>query len=294
VRTDAERAFREQLREQGFGCAAEVLVARSREGVALPITAPLDVMTPGVSRLGGPSEVPVGFDFPQGPAGESTFLLQVNLAELPQSLRPDLLPDHGLLSFFNAIHGPSRGGVDDWSAAKVFWFEDPLKCSLVPRSSDSPAYELGLDAIFVPAVDDETCTLAGSVCEFDRETYVQSFYGTPKIAHTQSVVDRISEGKSFLTQFDRSWESWLLGHAHPRQSDKLPEDGPLEYLIDHSDTLETLRDTAQAIARDGILLLQLDSGPTHTWGDVGRMYWFISEQDLRDRRFDRVWSTWDC
>jgi len=44
------------------------------------------------------------------------------------------------------------------------------------------------------------------------------------------------------------------------------------------------------------LLLQVDSD-VHTgmvWGDEGRIYFWIHEADLREKRFDRVWLRLQC
>jgi uncharacterized protein YwqG len=45
-------------------------------------------------------------------------------------------------------------------------------------------------------------------------------------------------------------------------------------------------------ASDWVLLLQLDSDPSANlnWGDAGMLYFWIPRQDLRDKRFDRVWA----
>lgn len=57
---------------------------------------------------------------------------------------------------------------------------------------------------------------------------------------------------------------------------------------------------ARELARDAgrwRLLLQIDSdeeGPGWMWGDVGRLYYCVHEDDLRDRRFDRSWCVEQC
>ena len=45
------------------------------------------------------------------------------------------------------------------------------------------------------------------------------------------------------------------------------------------------------------LLLQVDSdeeGTGFMWGDMGRIYYWIRESDLRERRFDRSWLILQC
>lgn len=50
-------------------------------------------------------------------------------------------------------------------------------------------------------------------------------------------------------------------------------------------------------AADWRLLLQIDTdedGPGWMWGDVGRIYFWVKEQDLRSLRFDDAWLVFQC
>lgn len=49
-------------------------------------------------------------------------------------------------------------------------------------------------------------------------------------------------------------------------------------------------------ARDWRLLLQIDSDDRSgmMWGDVGRLYYWIRANDLREGRWDRVWMVLQC
>lgn len=47
-------------------------------------------------------------------------------------------------------------------------------------------------------------------------------------------------------------------------------------------------------ASDWKLLLQLYEVGDMMWGDAGALYWFIYEEDLLARRFDRVWMIMQC
>ncbi len=54
--------------------------------------------------------------------------------------------------------------------------------------------------------------------------------------------------------------------------------------------------TLEPGAADWRLLLQLDSddNPKWMWGDAGRLYFWIREQDLAERNFSRVWCIEQC
>ena len=49
-------------------------------------------------------------------------------------------------------------------------------------------------------------------------------------------------------------------------------------------------------SRQWRLLLQIDSDDSAEmmWGDVGRVYFWIREEDLRQARFDRTWTILQC
>jgi uncharacterized protein YwqG len=52
----------------------------------------------------------------------------------------------------------------------------------------------------------------------------------------------------------------------------------------------------EAGAADWRLLLQVDSDENATmmWGDTGRVYFWMRDEDLRAARFERVWTILQC
>ena len=49
-------------------------------------------------------------------------------------------------------------------------------------------------------------------------------------------------------------------------------------------------------AADWQLLLQIDSDPNTgmMWGDVGKLYFLMNSEDLRNRNFDAAWLILQC
>ena len=50
-------------------------------------------------------------------------------------------------------------------------------------------------------------------------------------------------------------------------------------------------------AKDWILLLQIDSEDEKTgmmWGDVGRLYFWIKREDLKNKNFNKSWMILQC
>jgi uncharacterized protein YwqG len=90
---------------------------------------------------------------------------------------------------------------------------------------------------------------------------------------------------------------------------KLEEDTPRHWLLGYhyniqsaanAEAMQTLFGLSweQAVerAQELVLLLQLDSDLTAEmeWGDVGTLYFWIHQDDLAARRFDKVWMTLQC
>lgn len=86
----------------------------------------------------------------------------------------------------------------------------------------------------------------------------------------------------------------LLGHADAIQGDMQLECQLASHGVDcggvpdeHDPRVARLA----AGAADWQLLLQIDSEPlaSMTWGDVGRLYWWLRAEDLRARRWEAAW-----
>ncbi|HVP71666.1 MAG TPA: YwqG family protein, partial [Gemmatimonadaceae bacterium] len=91
----------------------------------------------------------------------------------------------------------------------------------------------------------------------------------------------------------------VLGHAIPVQGDMQVECQLVTnglYCGDPSGYGDPRAAALRPGARDWRLLFQLDSdeGAGLMWGDVGRLYFWMREQDLSDGRFDRAWMQLQC
>jgi uncharacterized protein YwqG len=118
-------------------------------------------------------------------------------------------------------------------------------------------------------------------------------YGTPNFDAYCALCNELTQGGGLI-------QHRLLGHAQPIQNAmelecQLASNGlycgdPLGYESEQARMLE-------ADAANWRLLLQMDTdeeGPGWMWGDVGRIYFWIKQQDLAARRFDDVWLILQC
>ena len=240
----------------------------------------------GRSRLGGEPDLAPEVAWPEWQGRPLGFLAQVDLAEVP---RPepggDLLPPEGLLSLFFDVdperqpwgYDPAHrgGGRVLWSPASAELerrrVPDGLPDELRPREHALDfAVELTLpDSWSWPG---ERLDLSPEEDEayFDLGEAVIEAHGGDEPQHR------------------------LLGHP-----DQIQNDMQLEcQLVTHglnvgdSDGYQDPR-AAELVpgAVDWRLLAQIDSDDAARleWGDLGRVYFWIREQDLRARRFDAAW-----
>lgn len=235
----------------------------------------------GLSKLGGLPDLPAGVAWPATPQGRPlNFLAQVNLAEVTGFDVDKLLPDKGLLYFFYDAEEQVWGDIDQAGGWKVIY--DQGGEELAPRSAPGtlqvfPEYSLKpFLEVTLPASDAP---------------------GMPSLSWGES--DRyldLQEKVALLYGDENEPIHRLLGNPDDIQGDMRVE------AELHSRGLEwTLEASAAAeeAAKDWVLLFQVDSDEQADdqgmmWGDAGRVYFLIKQDDLRSLNFDRVWVIMQC
>jgi uncharacterized protein YwqG len=91
----------------------------------------------------------------------------------------------------------------------------------------------------------------------------------------------------------------LLGHADPIQGEMELECELVTHGIHCGDPKGYADPRAKELeknAHEWWLLLQVDSDDRASmmWADLGRVYFWIREEDLRERRFERAWAILQC
>lgn len=237
------------------------------------------------SRIGGAPDLPENFQWPQWNDEPLAFLVQIDLAEIGrQSVLPDL-PVNGLLYFFYDQE-QSTWGFDpaDKGSWKVFHSDSAARL----KRTDPPAGLLQHGRFGEKRIEFRTVT-------------------------TYPGIDRISE--QVLNMSDETWDEvdelqardfaglprhQLGGLPNPVQNDDMEREcqfasnginvgGPEGYASPEAKALE-------AGAADWVLLLQLDTDDDigMMWGDVGTLYFWIREQDLKAGEFSRCWMVLQC
>lgn len=219
---------------------------------------------------GGAPDAALSQPWPQWQGDPLAFLAQIDLAAVTAAGGPDWLPADGVLLFF---YGPDeRWGFDPADrGAWVVMLGQPGTAPTMP-----PVYPL---------------------------RHLQ-----PVAAQSYPQPDRLRQ--QFEAEHDNSWENaWAFadpaepahkigGYPDPVQGDEMELEcqlasngvdvgSPEGYASDAAKRLESGR-------ADWRLLLQIDSDDAVMWGDVGKLYFWIREQDARAGDFSAAWLVLQC
>lgn len=249
----------------------------------------------GASRIGGTPDVPPGWDWPlwapkkipefrshPGHSAPLGFIAQIDLAALPRF--DDALPDQGWLYFFYDRYCEPWGfDPDDRGACRVLYatgdrsrlLRAELPSDLEKEHRAYPcAVEARLDLTIAQSPDELDCRTPAF------ETY---FRVIDEFAAERGPTQHRMLGPAQNIQGEMELECQLVSHG---------------IYCGNADGYESAR--AQKLregARDWRLLLQIDTdeeGPGWMWGDLGRIYFWIKQQDLRALQFDKAWLIFQC
>jgi uncharacterized protein YwqG len=275
-------AWERLLTEAGLGRHVPGLRPAVRSAVRLE-TARADAVPPGQSRIGGAPDLPADFEWPSFGGKPLLFLAQLDLAEVRRTHASPLLPEGGTLWFFYSDDQPWGFDPKDAGGHRVVYRPPgtPLTPSAPaagpPSATPFPACRLTFVAYDdLPELD--THPLPGAA-ELEQEAYI--------------------EAREYLASGGGSSSHKLLGHANVVQHTmelecELVANGL--YCGDASGYADPRAKALEASSREWRLLLQLDSDDTADmmWGDLGRVYFWIREADLRDGRFEKTWLVLQC
>lgn len=274
-----------RLRAAGLHRHAAALTALARASVRLvPIAAEDADLSLGTSKLGGEPDLPADTTWPSLRNTPLAFVAQINLAETQGFDAASVLPVDGLLSFFYAAAGQQIWGYDpaDAGAWAVLYSPagQPLTRSDQPRrlpqhvrfgamhlTSHSELTFPGWESLDVERV---------GMSRDELDAYADLFgFGE------QGPIHRLL-GRPDPIQNDMQMECQLVSHGI--------------YCGDGTDDDDPRAAGLWAGAADWRLLLQIDSenGIGMRWGDAGRLYFWLTEQSLADRHWDRAWLILQC
>ena len=276
-------AYRARLVDAGLGRYADALVAAARPGIRLEVDRSLDHEAVGASRLGGDPDLPPGAEWPRKDGAPLSFVAQLDLAAVTRHDGEGVLPGVGLLSFFYDATTQEAWGFDpadrgSWDVRHLPAGQQLLR---TPAPDDLAADGRLIGVAFRPRAE---------LCSPPYESRVVELLGMSE-AELDAYGDLLEPGDEAIHR--------ALGHPDPVQGEM-----QLECQLASNGVFvggpEGYRDPRVldlgAGADDWRLLLQVDSDDATDmmWGDAGRIYFWIRDQDLRAGRFEDCWVILQC
>lgn len=254
------------LAQESLHDHVEALVALGRPGLRLISAEGTGRRVDGrrarrIGKLGGHPHLPSGFTWPRWGGVPLAFVAQLNLAKVPRRIRPKGLPKDGRLLFFALISPWNSNGSGfeqtcQWHVAHIP-AGVPTERALFPWDLDS---EARLYRQPVRAVADWTPARADSP-------------SVKALGLTKRQEDAYRKALGWVDEYETVHR--LLGNPEEIKGGVLASDA--EKLLTGT---RAKKDTDLAAWR---LLLQVDSdheGHGVVFGDAGRIFWMIREEDL--------------
>jgi len=214
------------------------------------------------------------------------FVGQVNLRGVSE-LVPGVLPPEGVLSFFYHPEQTAWGfDPGDRGSSRVYWFPDVRE--LTTARLPDPLPEHGRFQP-VPLTPHESISLAR-----DRALDVEALRLSDE--EDDRYFDFLQE---WYARHGSDPQHQLLGHPSAIQGEMQLECQLVTGGV-YCGGPEAFKDPRCAVlepgARDWRLLAQFDSDDQAgmMWGDVGMLYYWIREADLKARNFDQAWMILQC
>ena len=286
--------LKQEMYDRGLGSYYEALAPLARNAVRITLDAQQDELLPvGVSKMGGLPDLPEGVEWFRKDVIDIplSFVAQVNLAEAAPYDLEHQLPERGMLYFFYdcSMDGMPWGfDPEDAGGWKVYFYDGDLSLLSRREAPEELAWE-----------DNGAVFGSARMC-FEPVAELPS----PESDLTNSLDlpdgDELQDAYwEWLDENAGEFRNKLLGHADPIQGSMELE---CEYVTNgiNCGTPDGYR-TAKARglhknADRWCLLMQVDSNEENgmMWGDVGRLYLWITREDLAARRFENCWLVLQC
>jgi uncharacterized protein YwqG len=238
----------------------------------------------GQSRIGGVPDLPRGFEWPRYDGLALSFIAQFDLAELAR--QSSVLPDHGTLAFF-------------YDSDQRIWGFDPKHrgSAMVAYFPDAPQSLIRTE---LPADVHETGRFSSCSVQYEDEVTVldaQSEFYQPELTDDEREPIDDFRDENFDEKFTPVHR--IGGHADVIQNPMELECQLVANGLYCGDATGYQDPRAAALtpgATDWRLLLQIDSDDNAgmMWGDCGRLYSWIREEDLRAKAFEKCWMILQC
>ncbi len=238
----------------------------------------------GQSKIGGSPDLPKNIDWFTYRQNPMSFLAQINLSETVEFDIDNKLPKQGILYFFyDAKQGVWGYAPEDKDGAKVFYYQgkiSELERKEKPNKLDDDAYFESCSLTFTSSInmpDYQSSLMDDITLEDDEET------------NYENLTDEIYEDEIFK----------LLGHSDNVQGGMELECELVTNGLNCGGSEAFQSSKAKELEKNidlWHLLFQMDSSDDigTMWGDCGRIFYWIRENDLQEKKFENSWAILQC
>ena len=250
--------------------------------LTVPAVHAVAVKSPSRSHLGGRPHLPATIEWPKWQERYLDFLARISLPEVHQTHEIYWLPKDGALLFFYdneeqpwGFDPKERGSTVVLHVPDV---EEPFPAKF-KSSEDQPFAHVNLGFKSIETLPSSLRSQVKTLNLTDEEK---------------------KEYWKFLDTLHGDLPKHQVGGFPARiQGDEMELECQLAtngLFAGESGYVDPRADQLAAGAADWRLLFQLDStsNPDFVWGDTGRLYFWVREQDAKTGRFDNVWTILQC
>ena len=235
----------------------------------------------GQSKIGGLPDLPCDVDWFKENSGKSlSFIAQINCSDLKDLEQHVKLPDNGIIYFFYSAEQQAWGfDIKDKDKFKVYYSANTDNLVRKDAPSDLEEYSIY-----------KSCIL-----KYKNSVSLPSW-------ENDLVRTRLNDTEldSYLEITSNEEMNKMFGYADNVQGEmelecQLVTNGL--YCGDANGYNDPRREELEKGIGDWNLLLQIDSEEDKTgmmWGDAGRLYFWIKEQDLKNLDFEKSWFVLQC
>ncbi len=277
--------LKSKLEEMGLARVSDQLLALSRMSVRFVTTKSDDKKIPiGVSKVGGQPDLPPHVSYPGWNGEPLAFLAQINLADLGDFNTISELPPSGILSFFYHLSQPWGYDPKHFGGWRILFIEDLKNIERtaspgnLPKEGRYPACTLSFFEQMTFPPHESRMVKALKLTEEETRRYFD-------------LVDEAS-GNALTNR--------ICGYPDPIQGNMQLECQMASNGIYYGDAKAHLHPRYQELkpgAVDWKLVMQLDSEEKNAqmiWGDYGRIYFWMHQNALKNREFQKAWLTLQC
>ena len=268
-----------EMQERGLGGLYEALSPHAKNAIYMELD---EDGGDGFSKMGGEPELPAGMEWPRtGDGVPLSFIAQIDFAEAHRADIDGRLPESGMLWFFY-----------DCSDDGMPWGFDP-------KDADGWRVIYRENAETEPAEAPEDLEVTFSEAHISFESQLDLLSTDSDLCDELDLPDEEMDDY-FDWMEEREGEcNKLLGHSDNIQGGMELECEYVTHGIYCGDPSGYEKAKALGLHKNAHrwhLLMQVESNESlgMMWGDMGRLYLWITEEDLKAKRFDKSWLILQC